>query len=157
VSRFADSQPTDRVHGVLAAQREHLRALVRRLAPKVDADEVVQTTAERALARAAQVRDPDRAEAWVASLGRRPALGGRTEGPRLLVRARAGGMSQTRVRRDFEARRHRRRSCDDRGWGASSFHEQCDGPPASRTQSSACANGRALWNDVRALVFGVRM
>lgn len=85
MSRSADSQRTDRVRRALAAQRGHLRALVRRQAPKVDADEVVQVAAERALTRAAQVRDPARTEAWVARIARNVAADAqRGRGPALV-------------------------------------------------------------------------
>ncbi|WP_437734862.1 RNA polymerase sigma factor [Sorangium sp. So ce1335] len=54
------------VREALAAQRGELLESVRRRARAgVDAEEVLQRAFERALARSDQVRDPDRAAAWV--------------------------------------------------------------------------------------------
>jgi len=66
---------SSRVRDAIADQRDRLLALVRRHAgPTVDADEVVQAAAERALARSEQLRDADRVEAWIARIARNAAI-----------------------------------------------------------------------------------
>ncbi len=63
---LADTAATRAVRDALGSQREELLALVRRRGGgKVDAEEVLHVALERALERAEQVRDVDRAEAWV--------------------------------------------------------------------------------------------
>lgn len=54
------------VRRALGAQRKQLLALVsRRCGTRIDAEEVLQSALERALERADQLRDPERAAAWV--------------------------------------------------------------------------------------------
>lgn len=63
--------PADAVRSALGTQREQLLALIRRRGGgKVDADEVLHVALQRALERAEQVRDPARAEAWIARVVR---------------------------------------------------------------------------------------
>jgi len=63
------------VRSALAGRREQLIALVRRHAGEsVDADEVVQVAAQRALSRAEQLRDADRVEGWIARIAKNAAI-----------------------------------------------------------------------------------
>ncbi|HMI89843.1 MAG TPA: RNA polymerase sigma factor [Polyangiales bacterium] len=65
----------DRVRSALAGRREQLVALVRRhVGESVDADEVVQVAAQRALSRAEQLRDADRVEGWLARIAKNAAI-----------------------------------------------------------------------------------
>lgn len=59
------------VRDAVGAQREPLLALIRRKGGgRVDAEEVLQVAVQRALERADQLREPARAEAWVARIVR---------------------------------------------------------------------------------------
>ena len=59
------------VRQAVAARRDALVRLVhRRLGATVDAEDLVQVAVERALTRSGQLRDPARAQAWVARLVR---------------------------------------------------------------------------------------
>lgn len=62
----SSSQSRDGVRQALSSQRDRLLALVRRRSGgRLDAEEVLQIALQRALERAAQVRNPARAEAWI--------------------------------------------------------------------------------------------
>lgn len=63
-------KPREAVLRALTRERPRLLALVRRGAGAADAEDVLQAASERALARCDQMRDPDRAEAWVARIVR---------------------------------------------------------------------------------------
>jgi RNA polymerase sigma-70 factor (ECF subfamily) len=53
------------VREAIAARRADLLALVRRAGVGADAEDVLQRALERALVRSAQLRDPERAGAWI--------------------------------------------------------------------------------------------
>jgi len=76
------------VHEAVKARRENLVAYVRqRAGGRVDPQEVVQVAMERALERAGQVRDPARAEAWLARVVRNVLLDELRKKPQLLLPA----------------------------------------------------------------------
>jgi RNA polymerase sigma-70 factor (ECF subfamily) len=65
----------EHVREVVARQRDHLVALIRRqVGDAVDADEIVQAAVVRALTHADQLRATDRVEAWLSRIARNAAM-----------------------------------------------------------------------------------
>lgn len=66
MSHSVEPTAASAVRRALGAQRAQLLAVVRRRGgARIDAEDVLQAALERALERADQVRDPERAEAWI--------------------------------------------------------------------------------------------